>query len=168
MNKILFLVLWFTPVLCIQAQGAIEVYADGHKFSSFQAYAESQKALAQHAKPATLNNQDEEYILKEAGQLGINVDFHKVKTFQINPKGLSDKTLHQFYVLCVEHGVVTALEDFYQNRGQTVFQIPRSISSEQLQEAIGQAVGSSKDPKLLISGQGKVRIMALTPDESGK
>ena len=76
--------------------------------------------------------------------------------------------MHRLYVLSVENGVVSALEDFYQTRGKSDFQITRNISSEQLQEAIGQAVAMSKDPKLLISEPGKVRIMALTSKGSEK
>ena len=43
----------------------------------------------------------------------------------------------------------------------------RDITPEQLQKAIEQSVTVSKDPKLLISGQGKVRIMAISPDNPG-
>ena len=76
--------------------------------------------------------------------------------------------MHKLYVLSVENGVVGALQDFYQTWGQADLQTPQSISSGQLQEAIQQAVTTSKDPKLLISEPGKVRIMALTPDKSSK
>jgi hypothetical protein len=79
------------------------------------------------------------------------------KILQGNQKDLSDATLHKLYVLSVENGVVGALRDFYQTRGQSDF-----ISPEQLQEAIQQAVTTSKDPKLLISGAGKVRVMSFS------
>jgi hypothetical protein len=79
------------------------------------------------------------------------------KTAQVNHEDLSDAARHKLYVLSVEHGVVSALQDFYQTRGQSYFQ----ISPEQLQEAIQQAVATSKEPKLLVSEGGKVRIMAL-------
>ena len=72
-------------------------------------------------------------------------------------KDLSDAVLHKLYVLSVENGMVSALQDFYQALGQS-----NSISPEQVQEAIQQTVTTSKDPKLLISGAGKVRIMSLT------
>jgi len=62
--------------------------------------------------------------------------------------------------------VVGALQDFYQNWGQSEVQVPRTISSEQLQVAIQQAVATSKEPKLLISEPGKVRIMAMSPDNT--
>ena len=120
----MFLVLWIIPVLGSQAQGAIEIYANGHKYDSPQAYLASKKS---------------------------------VKTLQVNQKNLSDTALHKLYVLSVENGVVSALQDFYQTCGESDF-----ISPEQLQEAIQQAVTTSKDPKFLISGEGKVRIMALT------
>ena len=180
MKRILFLVLWSIPLLGLQAQGAIEVFVDGHKYDSFQAYLASQKTAVAKTPPTgvALNNQEEEYIRKEAQELGIDVDFNKVKTFQINPKGSSDKSLHQFYVLSVEHGVIGALQDFYQNwpssrtftvvQGQAEPQMPHLISSEQLQTVIQQAVATSKEPKLLISEPGKVRIMALNTDEASK
>jgi len=77
-------------------------------------------------------------------------------------------TQHKLYVLSVENGVVDALQDFYQPQGQQGFPIGQEISSEQLQAAIQQAVTASKEPKLLISEPGKVRIMALTSQESDK
>ena len=88
--------------------------------------------------------------------MGINVDFSKVKTFQLTQKNITDSALHKLYVLSVEDGMVSALRGFYQTWGQ-----PDYISPEQLQEAIQQAVATSKGPKLLISGSGKVRIMSL-------
>jgi hypothetical protein len=168
MIRILFLVLWIMPFLFSQAQGALEIYVDGHKYDSFQAYLASKKAavIKNPATPVTLNNQEEDDIRKEAKQWGMDVDFSKVKTFQVGQKDMPDKTLHQFYVLSVEHGVVGALQDFYQNWGQSEVQVPRTISSEQLQVAIQQAVATSKEPKLLISEPGKVRIMAMSPDNT--
>ncbi len=74
-------------------------------------------------------------------------------------KELSDTALHQLYVLGVEHGVVDALRDFYSTP------VGCSITAEQLQGAIAQAVTRSKEPKLLISQPGKVRIMALTAQD---
>jgi len=137
MVRILFLVLCVFPVLGPQAQGAIEIYANGHKYDSLQAYLASKTS--------------------------------KVKAPQVNQKKLSGSTalttgdidLHKFYILSVENGVAGALQDFYETRGQPDFQMTRRISSEQLQEAIAQAVTTSKDPKLLISKPGKVRIMVL-------
>ena len=120
MKRILFLVLWVIPVLGTQAQGAIEIYANGHKYDSPQAYLASKKSAP------------------------------------VNQKKLSDASLHKLCVLSVENGVVGALQDFYQTWGQSDFIFP-----EQLQEVIQQAVTTSKDPKLLISGEGKVRIMSL-------
>jgi hypothetical protein len=120
MKRILFLILWVIPVLGTQAQGAIEIYANGHKYDSPQAYLTSKK------------------------------------TAPVNQKELSDASLHKIYVLSVENGVVSALQNFYQTWGQSDF-----ISPEQLQEVIQQEVTTSEDPKLLISGAGKVRIMSL-------
>ena len=60
---------------------------------------------------------------------------------------------HELYVLSVENGVIDALQDFYSTP------VGHSITPEQLQEAIQQAVTRTKDPKLLISEPGKVRIM---------
>jgi hypothetical protein len=136
MKRILFLLLWISPVLGSQAW-AIEIYADGHQYNSFQAYQASKKST-------------------------------KASTPQVNRSGLSDATLHRFYVLSIENGMVGALQDFYQNWGQSYLQMPRRISSDQLQKAIQEAVTTSKDPKLLISTPGKVRIMAMSPENSNK
>lgn len=138
MKRIVFLVLWIIPVLGTRAQGGIEIYVNGHKYGSFEAYLASKKTVA------------------------ANVPVSQ------KPKGLSDLTLHKFYVLSVEHGVVDALEDFYENWGQLDNPMPRKISSEQLQEAIQEAVSASKDPKLLISEPGKVRIMSMSSEGSNK
>ncbi len=78
------------------------------------------------------------------------------------PEKLSDIALHKLYVLSVENGVVGALQDFYSTP------VGRSITAEQLQEAIQQAVTKSKDPKLLISKPGKVRIMSLNAQDKPK
>jgi hypothetical protein len=130
MMRILFFVLWAIPVWGPKAQGAIEIYANGHKYASPQEYLAS-KTLA--AVPS--------------------------------PKELSDTTRHQLYVLSVENGVVDALQDFYENQGQSGFQVARRITSAQLQQAIEQTVTGSKDPKLLISNPGKMRIVAISPDK---
>ena len=161
MKRILFLVLC-VPVFGPQARGAaIEIYANGHKYDSLQTYLTSKepvKAIVPSSAPVSLNSQQEDYIRKEAQQLGIKVDFSKVKTYQVNQKKIPDTVLHKLYVLSVENGVVNALQDFYEARGQSDFQ----ISPEQLQGAIQQEVTMSKNPKLLISQPGKVRIMSLT------
>ncbi len=169
MKRILFLVLCihlFQP----QAYGAIEIYAKGHKYDSIEAYQESKRVAAEQLAPtkASLNSQQEDYVRQEAQKLGMDVDFSKVKTFQVNQKNISDLTRHKLYVMSVENGVVGALQDFYYTRGQSGFQMDRRSSSKQLQEAIQEAVTASKEPKLLISEPGKVRIMALTTEETDK
>jgi hypothetical protein len=170
MKRILFFVfwaaLWFTP----QARGDIEIYANGRQYDSLQAYLAAEKAAnaPSTAVPASLDNQQEDYIRKEAQQWGINVDLKKIKTLQIDHKNLSDTSLHKLYVLSVENGMVGALQEFYQTWGQSDLPINSIISSEQLQEAIQQAVATSKDPKLLISEPGKVRIMELITEDSSR
>ncbi len=135
MKRILFLLLWAVLAQGTQARGApIEIYANGHKYASFQSYLESKNPVAVPPK--------------------------------VSQKGLSDAALHKLYVLSVENGVAGALRDFYETRAQFDLQMAHKISSEQLQEAIAQAVAKSKDPKLLISRQGKVRIMSIFPDNS--
>ncbi len=92
------------------------------------------------------------------------MDLGKIKTFQVKQMKLADTVLHKLCILSVENGVVDALQDFYGSRGRSDFH--RMITSSQLQEAIEQAVRTSKEPKLLISGPGKVRIMALTAQDA--
>jgi len=166
MKRILFsLICAALPLMASQAHAAIQIYASGHEYDSFQSYEDSKKvipAVPSEAIPASLDSQQQDYVSKEAKQLGIDVDPKKVKTFRIGRKGLTSDNLHKLYVLSVESGVVGALQDFYQTWGQSDFQMTRRISSEQLQEAIQQAMATSKDPKLLISEPGKVRIMVLT------
>ena len=111
MKRTLFLVLWVIFGYGPQAQGAIEIYANGHRYDSLQGYLSSKK---------------------------------------------SDTALHKLYVLSVEKGVIGALQDFSSTP------VGHSITPEQLQGAIQQAVTRSKDPKLLLSRPGKVRIMSLT------
>lgn len=170
MKRILFCVLWLIPFLLPQAWGDIEIYVNGHKYDSIEAYKASQKALP--AKPVltpdALNSQQQNLIRQQAQQLGIKVDVNKIKTLKIDQDSISPSTIHKFYVLSVENGVVSALQDFYQAWGQADLQTPQSISTGQLEGVIQQAVSASKDPKLLISEPGKVRIMSLTPDKSSK
>lgn len=170
MKRILFFLLWTIPVLgATQARGTtIEIFVNGHKYDSLEAYRTAKKnAVIQGLpSPAALNEQQQDYILQAAKKLGIKVDFNKIKTYQIDHHNISNSTRHQLYVLGVENGMVGALQDFYQTWGQSDIPITRRISSEQLQEAISQAVTSSKYPKLLISEPGKMRIMALTADDS--
>ena len=165
MMRILFLGLCF--LLCFGPQGraAIEIYADGHKYDSFQAYLAFKKLAATRSAlvPVTLSSQQRDYVRQQAQQLGVEVDPGKIKTFQINQNRLSNAALHKLYVLSVEHGMVSALQDFYQAWGQPAVRITRSINAEQLQEAIQEQVTVSRSPKLLISEPGKVRIMALAP-----
>ena len=133
MLRTLFLILWTIPFMASLAEGDIEIYANGHKYNSIQAYVAAKKLAASRPAPTP-----------------------------VPLKGnMSDATLHKLYVLSVENGVVGALQDFYQNVGHSDFQITHQISSDQLQEAIQQAVTTSKDPKLLIAEPGKMRIMGL-------
>jgi hypothetical protein len=170
MIRTLFLVICLFLGLGPQARASIEIYANGQKYDSMQAYAASKKAaeVSISPTPVSLNSQQQEDIRREAQQLGIDVDFSKVKTFQIGQKKSSDAALHKLYVLSVENGMVGALRDFYQAWGQSDFQMARRITSEQLQEAIEQEVTTSKVPKLLIAEPGKVRIMSLTAQDSSK
>lgn len=167
MKRTLFLVIWAIFFLAPIAHGDIEIFANGHQYHSLKAYLDSKKAVSapSQATPVSLNSQQQDEILKEAQQLGIKVDFNKVKTFQIGPRGLSGERMHKFYVLSVENGVIGALQDFYQTWGQSGIPIKNFITSEQLQEVIQQAVATSKDPKFLISEPGKVRIMSLTVED---
>ena len=164
MKRILFLVLWFIPIIQGPCSGAIEIYANGHKYASLQEYHSAQQlAVPQtHPEPASLNGQQEDYVRQEARRWGINVDLGKVKTFQVGHAKLSDSTRHKLYVLSVENGMVGALQDFYQAWGQSEPQMARTITPEQLQEVLEDSVTKSKDPKLLITEPGKVRIMTLT------
>jgi hypothetical protein len=86
----------------------------------------------------------------------------KLALFRAHQKGLSDETRHKLYVLSIENGITGVLQDFYQAWDQSRLQTVFRISPDQLQNAIQQAVTASKDPKLLISQPGKVRIMELT------
>ena len=129
MLRILFFLL-LIPNLQSQAQGAIEIYANGHKYDSIQAYQLSEKPT--------------------------------IKSSHSKYKGLSDSTLQQLYALSVENGVTGVLQDFYQGWERIETPVVRILSSQQLQKAIQLAVTSSQDPKLLITGRGKMRIMGLT------
>lgn len=146
MLRILFLFLWLIPVvLGSPARGEIEIYANGHKYDSLQAYQVSKESAVAHSSQESQNI-------------------------------LSDATRHKLYVLSIENGMAGILQDFYETLDQSGPQMvhtlipgtPVSLSNtpEQLQEAIQQAVTASKDPKLLISQPGKMRIMDLTPDNS--
>ena len=135
MMRILFLVLCSMTAVQFTAQAEIEIYADGHKYSSLQAYKTSEKSD--------------------------RVDLSKIKTDQLKSMSLAEMAQHKLYVLSVEKTVVGALQGFYQNWGSPDIKEAREISSGQLKDVIQEAVTSSKDPKLLISGAGKVRIMRL-------
>ena len=167
MFRTLFFILWIIIFFVPQVCEGIEIYANGHKYDSLQAYHASSQpsAIGSLPAPVFINSQQEDEIRKEAKRLGVPVDLSKVKTLQIGQSALSDTTRHNLYVLSVENGVVDALRDFYLTWGQPDFQMQRSISTMQLQEAIAQAVTQSKYPKLLISKPGKIRIMDLDNSE---
>ena len=141
--------LWIIPGFVSPANGAIEIYANGHKYNSLQEYA----------------------LWKES------VNNPKGKSFQASQKNLSDETLRKLYALSIENAMAGVLRNFYQTWEPSESLISRTvmlgtpatrdITPEQLQKAIEQSVTVSKDPKLLISGQGKVRIMAISPDNPG-
>jgi len=170
MKRILFLILAALLGLGTQARAAIEIYVNGHKYDSMQAYMASKKPAVAKTPltQVSLDHQQEDYIRREAQKLGVNVDFSKVKTFQVNQKNSSNQALHQLYILSVENGMAGALHNFYQPQGQPDFQMTRPISPEQLQEAIARAVATSKAPKFLISGPGKVRILTMTEQGAEK
>jgi len=155
----LFLILGLIPVLGMQAQAGIEIYAYGHKYDSLKAYLSSKNSFAQTS--ASLNSKQEEYVRQAAKKLGIVVDFNKERTFQISPKKIPETARHKLYVLSVENGMVGALREFYPVWGSSDTKLAGQISSQQLQGAIEKEVKISKGPKLLISEPGKVRIMDL-------
>ena len=86
----------------------------------------------------------------------------EVLSKQAKTATMSPATQHRLYVMSVEKGVVGALEDFYEQRSSPAIQLAHRVTLDQMQEAIQEAVTSSKGPKLLISQPGKIRIMALT------
>ncbi len=86
----------------------------------------------------------------------------------VHPKPLSDNTRQKLYQLSIENGMVGVLQDFYLTMDKPVPVMARTITTNQLQEAIEQEVTSSKGPKLLISEQGKVRIMTLATSDTRK
>ena len=138
MLRILFLFLWIIPVLASPALGAVEIYANGHKFDSIQDYT-SWEESALHSKALSLKD----------GQIKI-----------------SDTTRRKLYILSIENGMAGILQNFYQTWGQSVLPVTHRISSDQLQEAIQQAVMASTDPKMLISQPGKMRIVDLNLGDS--
>jgi hypothetical protein len=115
--------------------------------------------------------------LQARGDIEIYAHGHKYDSLQAyqaseehpskNHDNLSDATLHKLYTLSIENGMAGILQNFYQSWGLSGIQVPSRVSSDNLQEAIQQVVTASKDPKLLISEPGKMRIMGLAP-ESGK
>lgn len=166
MKRILFFIL-SVFILVSQAQGAVEIYANGHKFDSLGDYIAWKKSVAQNSSaPSTLSKQQEDYIRQMSQQLGIKLDINKVKTFQIGHQNLFDGVQHRLYVLGIENGMASALQDFYAARGGLQFHATRQILPDQLQEAIQEAVTASRSPKLLISEPGKMRIMAISTDNS--
>lgn len=151
--KALFLILCLFLGPDAQAQTPVEIYANGHKYDSLQAYKTSEKPVAGNSS--------------KAQSLSITADF------------LSAATMHELYGLGVEEGVMGALNDFYQASligldsvhehtivlGATVGQ---TIAADQIEEVIRKAVSASNSPKLLISESGKFRIMSLDTDEAQK
>lgn len=134
MMKVLFLILCFFPVVEAPAQTSVEIYANGHKYDSLQAYEAS-----------------------------------KDKTLKGTLPALSESTMHKLYILSVEKGMVTALQNFYRTFwAGSDFYLEERIAPGQMQEAIKKAVTASQAPKLLIAGSGKVRIMTINTDETRK
>ena len=130
--------LWIIPVLASPALGAVEIYANGHKFDSIQDYT-SWEESALHSKALSLKD----------GQIKI-----------------SDTTRRKLYILSIENGMAGILQNFYQSWGQSALPVTHRISSDQLQGAIQQAVMASTDPKMLISQPGKMRIVDLNLGDS--
>ena len=119
MLRILFLFLWIIPGFVSPANGAIEIYANGHKYNSLQEYA----------------------LWKES------VNNPKGKSFQASQKNLSDETLRKLYALSIENAMAGVLRNFYQTWEPSESLISRTvmlgtpatrdITPEQLQKAIG-------------------------------
>ncbi|MDE2027301.1 MAG: hypothetical protein KGK03_02065 [Candidatus Omnitrophica bacterium] len=147
--RVLFLIISVFLAWAGQAR-AVEVYVGGHRYDSFQAYRAAQKAVRTALVTAALDEQQEEYK-------------NKVKITRFN-----EAQAHRLYVLGVENGMKEAAQRFFINPGAAGAPAAQHISSEQLQKALEQAMGKSKGPKLLIAGPGKVRVMALAPNEQAK
>ncbi|MDE1921127.1 MAG: hypothetical protein KGJ09_06845 [Candidatus Omnitrophica bacterium] len=139
---------------CQSACGAVEIYAAGRRYISFEAYQEAQNAAQASAAAVALDrrqksdDRQENDIRRQAGKLGIKMDL----------------SAHRLYVLGAENGMNKALQDFNQKPGETGPRAFRAISSEELQEAIQRAVTVSKTPKLIIAQPGKLRIMDLSTE----
>jgi len=168
MKRIVFLILTIILCLPLNARAGVEIFIDGHKYDSFQDYENSKKSVKPQLSlsAADIKKQQDDYIRQEAKKLGIKLDLNKIKTIQIKPKSQSELAQHRLFVLGIENSVVGALQEFYQNWGQSDIRMPKEVSVDQLQQIIEQAVSSSKEPKLLISEPGKVRIMSISADNS--
>jgi hypothetical protein len=167
-NKIVMMRIMFLALTIFSFLGspvrALEIYVNGHRYGSVQEY----QALKKSMVPSVpLSRQDENFIVIQGEKMGIRVDLRKVKTIQVNSKQ-TDVALHELYILSVETGVVNALQGFYRNMGPSDFRAAPKVLADQLQQVIKQAVTTSKNPKLLISRHGKMRIMSLAPDNTPK
>ncbi len=139
----------------------IEIYAAGKRYGSMEEYRNRDVAV-QEVKNTPQQVED---IQEAAKVLGINVDPSKVKTIEVKA-GVSPQTQDKLKLVALDDDVDGAIADFKQNWNNP--QAQPLASSEQLEDKIREAIGDQKDPVLLISDHGKMRIMALTPKELPK
>ena len=142
------------------AKKPVEIYSGGNKYDSVESYQFSKESQKEPQKlkghEAKLDSTQEDYIRAKASELGVSVDVTKIKTMEIPSK------LHK---VSVEKGVMGALAPFHQTWDNPMPQLARRLDVNLLEEVIKNAMTVSENPKLLISESGKVRIMALNPQE---
>ncbi len=143
----------------------IEIYAGGRRYASIEEY-KNRDLKVQEVKNTTEQSKE---IEETAKTLGINVDLKKVKTIEVGPK-VSPETQEKLKSVALDGNVDEAIADFKRNFKQN-WNNPQAqslVSSELLEDKIREAIGDQKDPILLISDHGKMRIMALTPKDLPK
>ena len=141
MVRILFLLLSvFLASGAGQSYASIEIDADGQRYDSLKDYLTAQQSSSKHPY---------------------------VSTVVISQKRDS-APVHELRSLSAEYGVAGALKDFHQHQRPFDLHLSTSVSAEQLRNILENEISTSKEPKLLISAPGKVRIMSLAGHEDSQ
>ncbi len=143
----------------VEAGKPVEIFVAGERYETLEAY----KAAVFQKKRDALKQQQE--LAGDAKALGVDIDPKKIKTITIKP-AISAQTATKLQLASADNGLQKLLVDFKQNSKKPNLQ--KFVSPQELEDKIRETVSSTKNPVLLISEQGKMRIMTLTPKDKQK
>jgi hypothetical protein len=157
-NVLLYLLL--VPSALAWGAAPPEIYINGIRYASIQDYKAAQSRA--HQIKGFASPDDEEFLRAKSKERGIHFDPKQVKTITLTPAPISPETAAKLERAGYEHGVSHVMTDFSQNWDNPVPKF--TITSEEVEGRLRALVGDRREPVMIVSGNRKLRVIALQPN----